>query len=973
MSTTTRHGRHRWGALAVTGALAATLVAPVEVAAQESGADATVVAAETGTYEAEIRRTSYGIPHVKADDLGSVAFGGAFAFAEDNLCVFAEEMVTIRGERSITFGDTAANRSSDLFHKRIIDAGRVEALLAGDQAPSAETREAVRGYAAGYSHFVTEVAPEEHADPNCAGADWIRPIDELDLWRFYHVLLMRAGEAAVADAIVAAQPPAASASAASEGVDVDDLDVDALGDALEEHLGDGGPIGSNAYGLGSEATVSGGGMVLGNPHFPWHGTQRFYRQHLTIPGELDVSGASLFGVPIVNIGHNADVAWSHTVSTADRFTLHLLQLVPGEPTRYLVDGVEREMTSTDVTIEVPDGDGGTETVTQTFWESHLGPVINLPPLTWNQNTALVIADANAGQARAFDTWLGMNRATSVDDLVDVLDATQGIPWVNTIAADSQGRALYADHSVVPHLTDEQRAACQLVAVSGFSILQGARGDCEPGSDPDAVAEGIFGPSNLPVLVRDDYVANMNNSYWLANPHAPLEGYDRIIGSERTNIGLRARLGLQMIEDRLAGTDGLDGQGFTLEQLQELMFNNRNLGAELVRDDLVAACRDAGETVTVGGIVVDLAEACDVLAAWDLRVDLDSRGAHVFREFARFGGLRFADEFDPDRPLTTPTVLDVEDERVLEALGQAVNRIEGAGIALDARLGFLQSVTRSGERIEIHGGPGGEGIFNVITAAWRGAEGYPEVQHGSSFVMAAEMTPEGPRSRAILTYSQSTDPSSPHYADQTRLYEDKGWTDMLFDEADILADPELTVRTVSAPRSTAPAPSFRDVAPGDVHARAILALAADGILVGYTDGTFRPQRSITRAQVASVVGAAFDIPPADSGPFVDVSPENPHYGRINGLAAAELIYGLTADTYGPSRPITRGQLASVLARTLGLERLDDGPFSDLGGSVHAGAINALAAAGIVSGYADGTFRPDQPISRAQTASLVDHAR
>jgi acyl-homoserine-lactone acylase len=967
--TTPRHDRRRGWAITLAGAMTATLVAPIGASAQEQGA--TVVATASDGYEAEIRRTSYGIPHVKADDLASVTFGAAFAFAEDNLCVFAEQIVTSRGERSITFGDTAANRSSDLFHKRIIDAGRVEALLAGDQAPSAETRDAVRGYAAGYSHYVTEVAPEEHTDPNCAGADWIRPIDELDLWRYYHVLLMRAGETAVADAIVAAQPPAVSAASA-EPFDAEDVDLDALGDALQQHLGEGGPVGSNAYGLGSEATVSGGGMVLGNPHFPWHGMQRFYRQHLTIPGELDVTGASLFGVPAVNIGHNEHVAWSHTVSTADRFTLHLLQLVPGEPTRYLVDGVEREMTSTEVTIEVPDGDGGTETVTRTFWESHLGPVVNLPPLTWNQNTALVIADANAGQARAFDTWLGINRATSVDDLVSVLDATQGIPWVNTIAADSQGRALYADHSVVPHLTDEQRADCELIAVSGFSILQGARGDCEPGSDPDAVAEGIFGPDRLPVLIRDDYVANMNNSYWLANPNEPLEGFDRIIGSERTDIGLRARLGLMMIEERLAGTDGLAGQGFTLEQLQAIMFNNRNLGAELVRDDLVAACRAADEEVVVGGSPVGLAEACDVLEAWDLRVDLDSRGAHVFREFARFGGIRFADAFDPENPVTTPSVLDVGDARVLEALGQAVNRLEGAGIPLDARLGDVQSVTRNDERIEIHGGPGGEGIFNVITAPWQGDAGYPEVTHGASFVMAAEMTPDGPRSRAILTYSQSTDPTSPHYADQTRLYEAKGWTDMLFDEADILADPELTIRTISVPGTVVP-PSFSDVQEGDTHARAILALAADGVLAGYPDGTFRPQRSITRAQVASVVSAAFDIPPADTGPFADVTPDNPHHRRINGLAAAELIVGLTADTYGPSLAITRGQLASVLARTLDLERLDDGPFTDLEGSVHARAINALADAGIVAGYGDGTFRPDRPISRAQVATLVDKAR
>ena len=61
-------------------------------------------------------------------------------------------------------------------------------------------------------------------------------------------------------------------------------------------------------------------MLLGNPHFPWRGRYRFTQQHLTIPGRYDVAGASLIGSPVVNIGWNKDVAWSHTVSTAYRFT-----------------------------------------------------------------------------------------------------------------------------------------------------------------------------------------------------------------------------------------------------------------------------------------------------------------------------------------------------------------------------------------------------------------------------------------------------------------------------------------------------------------------------------------------------------------------------------------------------------------------------------------------------------------------------
>ena len=88
-------------------------------------------------------------------------------------------------------------------------------------------------------------------------------------------------------------------------------------------------IGSNALGFGSALTESGRGILLGNPHYPWHGPSRFHIAHLTLPGEVDVMGASLVTTSRVAIGFTQRVAWSHTVSTALRFTMFRLDLVPG--------------------------------------------------------------------------------------------------------------------------------------------------------------------------------------------------------------------------------------------------------------------------------------------------------------------------------------------------------------------------------------------------------------------------------------------------------------------------------------------------------------------------------------------------------------------------------------------------------------------------------------------------------------------
>jgi acyl-homoserine-lactone acylase len=89
--------------------------------------------------------------------------------------------------------------------------------------------------------------------------------------------------------------------------------------------------GSNAVAVGRQRSQDGKGMLLANPHFPWFGGLRFYQMHLTIPGQLDVMGSALPGLPVINIGFNRHLAWTHTVDTSSHFTLYRLQLDPQNP------------------------------------------------------------------------------------------------------------------------------------------------------------------------------------------------------------------------------------------------------------------------------------------------------------------------------------------------------------------------------------------------------------------------------------------------------------------------------------------------------------------------------------------------------------------------------------------------------------------------------------------------------------------
>ncbi len=262
------------------------------------------------------------------------------------------------------------------------------------------------------------------------------------------------------------------------------------------------------------------------------------------------------------------------------------------------------------------------------------------PLPWTPTTAFAMRDANADNFRVFNHFFDVDRASSVPQVLSILKNYEGIPWVNTIAADKQGNALYADIGAIPNVSNAKAQQCDTaLGVATFTdlglpMLDGSRSACDWGTDPDAIEPGLFGPSHLPHLYRSDYVTNSNDSYWLSNPHEPLTGFARIIGDEGTARSLRTRIGLIMTQARVDGSDGLGPAGFTRQDMQNLVFSDRQYGGELVRNDLVSMCRSmpGGLAPTTTGPPVAVGDACDVLAAWDLHENLNSHGAILFRRF-----------------------------------------------------------------------------------------------------------------------------------------------------------------------------------------------------------------------------------------------------------------------------------------------------------------------------------------------------
>ncbi|QFU92888.1 penicillin acylase family protein [Amycolatopsis sp. YIM 10] len=730
--------------------------------------------ADTHGTRALIRYTEHGIPHISAKSFDGLGYGYGFAAAKDNLCELANGYLTVDAKRSKYLGPGGSgnsalsgadsNLASDVHFQRINDSGVVESLL---HQPRREVKEIVGGYVDGYNKYLKEHGTQ---DPACRDAGWVRPITDIDVYRHLYAIAGISGQGELVNGLVGAQP--------SGGV----LPEDAAA-RISTALAEEGTIGSNGIAVGKAGTAAEqDSVLLGNPHFPWQGGRRFWQAQLTIPGRFNASGASLLGMPLIQIGHTRDTAWTHTFSTARTFGLFEVKLTPGDQLSYVVDGQPEKMSAQKVSVEVKQPDGSLATDTRTLYSTRYGPVITGVgdiPLPWTTTSAYTLRDGNATNLRALNSWFDLNQAQDVEDISKALKSTLGVPWVNTIATDRHGKALYSDVQVVPHVTDELADRCstplgrQLFQAAQVSVLDGSQGTCAWGSDADAVEPGLLGPGRLPHQIRDDYELNANDSPWLANAGAPLTGYPWIVGDTGTTRSPRTREALISTEEQLGE--------FTTASMKELLFGDRSRLALLAADAAAEVCGTG--------------PACDALRSWDRTYTLESRGSLLFERFAmRLGpGPIWKVGFDPADPLHTPNTLDTQNPVVRKAFDDAVAELTAAGIPLDAKLGDHQSVTRNGKRIPMHSGPGQLGILNAMAPVWDPKAGNVDFVHGSSFIQVVGLSGKAcPDTSTLMTYSQSADPTSPHFADQTELYSRGEWVRGRFCEGDILSSPELRI-------------------------------------------------------------------------------------------------------------------------------------------------------------------------------------
>ncbi|APW39271.1 hypothetical protein RD110_20335 [Rhodoferax koreense] len=765
---------------------------------------------------ASIRYTTGGVPHIKADSFAGAGYGYGYAFAKENLCLYAEELVTLRGERAQyfgmangylgQFGTTFGNVDSDFFYRLLLTADQVAKTKA---AASTQVQGLLSGFAAGYNRYLRDT-PAAQLPAACAGKPWLRPMTESDAYLRVLQAAITASSLGFIGEIGSAQPPTASksakvATAAPVAATSAAYESSPIGQALSkirEH-----EVGSNGYGLGSDVTDNGRGLLLANPHFPWWGVLRLNQLHLTVANEnYDVNGATLLGVPLPLIGFNSKLAWTHTLSTDNRFTLRYLALDPASPTRYIKDGQSVAMTAVPLTINGTAADGSVVPITRTLYTTEYGPMLMDSSFTWSTSAAFAIQDANLSNYKLMDQLLLNGKADSVDSLRQASATYMALPWVNTVAADSAGQTLFANYSVAANVSDAQLlGGCvpgasvgapfdALLASTGVVVLSGTTAACD--------WRGAVPAADRPWVKRSDYVLNTNDSHWWPSLDTFLTGFRKIIATGPNAEGQlqnnRTQTGHAQVQDRLAGTDGLAGKRFNLANLQQVLVKTRFLRAERWLPDFTTACLASTNASAAAR------DACTVLQDWDKTHGMSSQGAILFQElYLALGELNaqswWAVPFDPANPMTTPRGA----ANTAAALAQLETLV--ASTQFDTpqkrrtRPQDVQILVRADGNIAVPGGAKtfynwngqktevapGNFIYTADPLTQAGAA-------GNSYIQFVTWDSAGPVAEGLLTYGQSSNPASPFYSDQTRKYAAGQWNKLPYTEAQIKADAGYSV-------------------------------------------------------------------------------------------------------------------------------------------------------------------------------------
>jgi acyl-homoserine-lactone acylase len=679
----------------------------------------------------EIVRTTYGVPHVFADDLEAMGYAMGWVQSEDYGDQVAIGMVKRRGTYARFVGRDSIGGD---FTGRVAHAHAAASFGLLDSA----TQDVYRGFAEGVNQYV-----RLHAE---LFPDWLTPdFDGVDALANDVYTWSRADAAA----FVRAESRRTAGRERGRGLEArPDLPRSWL--AAERDHSDFDPAvdGSNAWALDGSRTTSGHAILLRNPHLSWNAG--YYEAHVRVPGVVDFYGDFRIGGAFGIIGgFNRHLGWATTNNSPRYSQVYSLERHPTRANHVLLDGEAVSIEERTVVADYrnPDGTTGTEREV-TAW-TPWGPVIHE-----SQSHVYVLTDPRVGQFRRGQQMLRMMTAETMEGWLEVM-RMRAHASSNFTYADADGNIGLYYNARIPDLPHESTGDTAALARSATDMWS-----------------EVAAWESLPLYVNPPggYVQQANDTPDYINLNVPLDRYTVAPNLPDPRLRLRSQLSFDLIhgDDRLS-----------LEDVVERKHTPRMLAAERMLDDLLSAL--AATEPTPG-----LTESARVLEAWDRTARAESRGGVLFKAWFNTylqvtDTLVYRQPWDSEHPASTPVGVGAPG-RAVASMRMAIEDLRAEGIALDTRWGDLHRVVRGSVDAPVSGCEGGLGCFRTLSFASM-EDGRRAANRGDGWIFAVEFGDE-PRGYSVLAYGQSRLEDSPHYDDQAAMFARGEMKTILWSDADI---------------------------------------------------------------------------------------------------------------------------------------------------------------------------------------------
>jgi acyl-homoserine-lactone acylase len=351
-----------------------------------------------------IYRDTWGVPHIYGPTDASVAFGMAYAQAEDNFAHLQDNFLRALGRAAEVHGEES------LRDDQLARALEIPRLAREEYERSTPRMRAIYdAYAAGLERYASK-------NPGVP-----RILERFEPW--YPLALMRLKYHQLEFLGYA-------------GLDFKNLTVavPSVSNTAEK------PQGSNSWAAGAAKSASGHPLLLINPHVGFFGVGQYYEAHLHSDEGWDFSGVGRYGLPFPYMGHNETLGWAHTDNYPDHGDLYVETFDdPSNPLAYRYGSGHR--TATQWTEEIRVKGAGTRRFT--FRKTHHGPI-----LTEHDGKPVAVKLAKIEEGGWLDQWYEMSRAKSLAEFKQALGRV-AIPYMNITYADRDGNIFYVYNGTVP--------------------------------------------------------------------------------------------------------------------------------------------------------------------------------------------------------------------------------------------------------------------------------------------------------------------------------------------------------------------------------------------------------------------------------------------------------------------------------------------------------------------------------------------